>query len=129
MGQGIANIVVGIFGGMPTTGVIARTATSVRSGAKTPVAGMIHSLVLLVILLVAAPLAKHIPMAALSGVLVVVAIRMGEWHEFKRLTKWPRSDAAVFLCAWRGVAFDKTASPLPNTSQRVKRAYGLLIET
>jgi len=100
MGQGIANIVVGIFGGMPTTGVIARTATSVRSGAKTPVAGMIHALVLLVILLVAAPLAKHIPMAALSGVLVVVAIRMGEWHEFKRLTKWPRSDAAVFLCAF-----------------------------
>ena len=100
MGQGIANIVVGIFGGMPTTGVIARTATNVRSGAKTPVAGMIHALVLLVVLLVAAPLAKHIPMAALSGVLVVVALRMGEWHEFKRLAKWPRSDAMVFICAF-----------------------------
>ncbi len=100
MGQGIANVVVGIFGGMPTTGVIARTATNVRSGARTPVAGIIHSLTLLVILLVAAPLAKHIPLAALSAVLVVVSLRMGEWHQFKRLTKWPKSDAIVFLCAF-----------------------------
>ena len=100
MGQGIANIVVGIFGGMPTTGVIARTATNVRSGAKTPVAGMIHALVLLGILMVAAPLAKHIPMAALSAVLVVVALRMGEWHRFTRLSRWPRSDAMVFVCAF-----------------------------
>ncbi len=100
MGQGIANVVVGIFGGMPTTGVIARTATNVRSGAKTPVAGMIHSLTLLVVLLVAAPLAKHIPLAALSAVLVAVSLRMGEWHQFKRLTKWPKSDAIVFLCAF-----------------------------
>ena len=100
MGQGIANVVVGIFGGMPTTGVIARTATNVRSGARTPVAGIIHSFTLSGILLVAAPLAKNIPMAALSAVLVVVALRMGEWHEFKRLTKWPKSDALVFLCAF-----------------------------
>ena len=94
MGQGVANIVVGIFGGMPTTGVIARTATNVRLGAQTPVAGMIHSLTLLAILLVAAPLAKHIPMAALSAVLVVVSLRMGEWHQFVRLKRWPKSDAA-----------------------------------
>jgi SulP family sulfate permease len=100
MGQGVANVVVGIFGGMPTTGVIARTATNVRSGARTPVAGMIHALTLLVILLVAAPLAKHVPLAALSAVLVVVALRMGEWHQFKRVTKWPRSDAMIFLCAF-----------------------------
>jgi sulfate permease, SulP family len=100
MGLGIANIVVGIFGGMPTTGVIARTATNIRSGAKTPVAGMIHALTLLGILLVAAPLAKHIPLAALSAVLVVVALRMGEWHQFKRLARWPGSDTAVFLCAF-----------------------------
>ncbi len=100
MGQGIANVVVGIFGGMPTTGVIARTATNVRSGAKTPVAGMIHALTLLGILLVAAPLAKNIPMAALSAVLVVVALRMGEWHQFKRLARWPRSDAMIFICAF-----------------------------
>ena len=100
MGQGIANVVVGLFGGMPTTGVIARTATNVRSGAKTPVAGMIHALVLLLVLLVAAPLAASIPLAALSAVLVVVALRMGEWHQLKRLKKWPRSDAAVFICAF-----------------------------
>ena len=100
MGQGIANIVVGIFGGMPTTGVIARTATNVRSGAQTPVAGMVHALVLLGILLAAAPLAKHIPMAALSAVLVVIALRMGEWHRFTRLSRWPRSDALVFVCAF-----------------------------
>jgi SulP family sulfate permease len=100
MAQGIANVTMGIFGGMPTTGVIARTATNVRSGAQTPVAGIIHSLTLLVILLLAAPLAKDIPLAALSAVLVVVALRMGEWHQFARLAKWPKSDAVVFLCAF-----------------------------
>ncbi|MGA2028998.1 MAG: SulP family inorganic anion transporter [Verrucomicrobiota bacterium] len=100
MGQGIANVTMGIFGGMPTTGVIARTATNVRCGAQTPVAGIIHSLTLLVILLVAAPLAKDIPLAALSAVLVVVSLRMGEWHQFARLAKWPKSDVMVFLCAF-----------------------------
>ena len=100
MAQGVANLVMGCFGGMPTTGVIARTATNVRCGAKTPVAGMIHALTLLLILLVAAPLARHIPLAALSGVLVVVSLRMGEWHQFARLGRWPRSDAMVFLCAF-----------------------------
>jgi SulP family sulfate permease len=100
MGQGIANVTMGIFGGMPVTGVIARTAANVRCGAQTPVAGMIHSLTLLVILLVAAPLAKNIPLAALSAVLVVVSLRMGEWHQFVRLKRWPRSDVAIFLCAF-----------------------------
>lgn len=100
MGQGVANITMGIFGGMPVTGVIARTATNVRSGGQTPVAGMIHSLTLLVILLVAAPLAKDIPMAALSAVLVVVSLRMGEWHQFVRLKRWPTSDVMIFLCAF-----------------------------
>jgi SulP family sulfate permease len=100
MGQGIANMVVGIFGGMPTTGVIARSATNVRAGAKTPVAGIVHSLTILTILLVAAPAAKHIPLAALSAVLVVVSIRMGEWHQFVRLNRWPKSDVMVFLCAF-----------------------------
>jgi SulP family sulfate permease len=100
MGQGVANITVGIFGGMPTTGVIARTAANVRCGAQTPVAGMIHSLTLLVILLVAAPLAKDIPLAALSAVLVVVSLRMGEWHQFARLKRWPKSDVMIFLCAF-----------------------------
>ena len=100
MGQGVANMVMGIFGGMPVTGVIARTATNVRSGGQTPVAGMIHALTLLVILLVAAPLAKDIPMAALSAVLVVVSLRMGEWHQFARLQRWPKSDVMIFLCAF-----------------------------
>src|SRR5271154_7158371 len=100
MGQGIANVTMGIFGGMPVTGVIARTAANVRCGAQTPIAGIIHSLTLLVILLLAAPLAKHIPLAALSAVLVVVALRMGEWHQFARLKRWPKSDVAIFLCAF-----------------------------
>jgi SulP family sulfate permease len=100
MGQGIANVTMGIFSGMPVTGVIARTATNVRCGAQTPVAGIIHSLTLLVILIVAAPLAKDIPLAALSAVLVVVSLRMGEWHQFVRLKRWPKSDVMVFLCAF-----------------------------
>jgi SulP family sulfate permease len=100
VGQGMANIASGLFGGMPVTGVIARTAMNVRSGAHSPVAGMIHALALLLILLLAAPLAGHIPLAALSAVLVVVAIRMGEWHQFSRLRRWPKSDAAVFGCAF-----------------------------
>src|SRR5260221_4454862 len=100
MAQGIANITVGIFGGMPTTGVIARTAANVRCGAQTPVAGIIHSLTLLGSLLLVVPLAKRIPLAALSAVLVVVALRMGEWHQFARLKRWPKSDVAVFLCAF-----------------------------
>jgi SulP family sulfate permease len=91
---------MGIFGGMPATGVIARTATNIRCGGRTPVAGIIHSLTVLVVLLAAAPLAKNIPLAALSAVLVVVSLRMGEWHQFRRLKRWPKSDAAVFLCAF-----------------------------
>jgi SulP family sulfate permease len=100
MGQGIANIAMGIFGGMPATGVIARTATNIRCGGRTPVAGIVHSLTVLVVLLAAAPLAKNIPLAALSAVLVVVSLRMGEWHQFRCLKRWPKSDAAVFLCAF-----------------------------
>lgn len=100
MGQGIANIAMGIFGCMPATGVIARTATNIRCGGRTPVAAIVHSLTVLVILIVAAPLAEHIPLAALSAVLVVVSLRMGEWHQFRRLKRWPKSDAAVFLCAF-----------------------------
>src|SRR5579871_6682944 len=100
MAQGIANIASGFFGGVPATGVIARTATNVRNGGRTPIAGIVHALTLLVILLVAAPLAVYIPMAALSAVLVVVSLRMGEWHQFMRLNHWPKGDAAVFVCAF-----------------------------
>lgn len=100
MAQGFANIASGIFGGMPVTGVIARTATNVRNGGRTPVAGIVHAVTLLIILLAAAPLAKHVPLAALSAVLVVVSLRMGEWHQFVLLRHWPKSDTAVFLCAF-----------------------------
>jgi SulP family sulfate permease len=100
MAQGIANIAAGFFGGIPTTGVLARTATNVRNGARTPIAGIIHSLTLLAILLLAAPLTSYIPIAALSAVLVVVSLRMGEWHQFVRLQRWPKSDTAVFICAF-----------------------------
>jgi SulP family sulfate permease len=100
MGQGIANMAMGIFGGMPCTGVIARTATNVRSGGRSPVTGIVHAVTVLVILLAAAPLAKSIPLAALAAVLVVVSLRMGEWHQFVRLNRWPKSDVMIFLCAF-----------------------------
>lgn len=100
MAQGIANVVSPLFGGIAATGAIARTATNVKCGARTPIAGVIHAATLLVIILAAAPLAKFIPLATLSAVLVNVALNMGEWHNFKRLPKWPRSDAVVFLSAF-----------------------------
>jgi len=100
MAQGIANIVSPLFGGIAATSAIARTATNVKSGARTPIAGIIHALTLLVIILAAAPAAKFIPLATLSAVLVNVALHMGEWHNFARLPKWPRSDALVFLSAF-----------------------------
>lgn len=98
--QGVANIVSPLFGGIPATGAIARTATNVKNGGTSPVAGITHALVLLVIILVAAPLARFIPLATLSAVLVVVSYNMGEWHHFTRLLKWPKSDSVVFLAAF-----------------------------
>ena len=100
MAQGIANIASPLFGGIPATGAIARTATNIRSGARSPVAGITHALTLLIIILAAAPLAKFIPLATLSAVLMVVAYNMGEWHHFTRLAKWPKSDSAVFLATF-----------------------------
>ncbi len=98
--QGLANIVAPLFGGIAATGAIARTATNVKSGGRTPVAGIIHALTLLAIILIAAPLAKFVPLATLSAVLVNVAFHMGEWHNFTRLRKWPICDTAVFLSAF-----------------------------
>ncbi len=100
LAQGLANITCPIFGGIAATGAIARTATNVKSGGRTPVAGIIHAITLLLIILAAAPLAKFIPLAALSAVLVNVALNMGEWHNFARLPKWPKCDTAVFLTAF-----------------------------
>ena len=107
--QGIANVGSAFFGGLPATGAIARTATNVRSGARTPVAGIVHALTLLAVILLAAPLARFIPLATLSAVLVNVALNMGEWHNFTRLTRWPRSDTVVFLATFTlTVLFDIT---------------------
>ena len=88
MAQGIANLVTPFFGGMPATGTIARTVTNVKNGASTPVAGVVHALTLLAIILVAAPLASHIPLAALSAILMFVAWNMGEWREFVHLRQF-----------------------------------------
>jgi SulP family sulfate permease len=97
IGQGIANIVSPLFGGLPATGAIARTATNVRAGAKTPVAGMIHSLTLLAIVLFAAPLVKHVPLAALAAILMIVAYNMGEWREIPEILRHTKADIAVWL--------------------------------
>lgn len=85
MAQGVANMVSPLFGGMPATGTIARTVTNVRSGGRTPIAGIVHAATLLVVVLLAAPLAVHVPLPALAGILLFVAWNMGEWHEFARL--------------------------------------------
>jgi sulfate permease, SulP family len=98
--QGIANIASPLVGGLPATGAIARTATNVRSGAKTPVAGIIHALTLLVILLAAAPLAAAVPMAVLAGILMVVAFNMGEWHDIPALWKQRWADPLVWLATF-----------------------------
>jgi SulP family sulfate permease len=88
MAQGIANLAAPLFAGLPATGTIARTVTNIRAGATSPVAGVVHALALLFILLLAAPLAAHVPLAALAGILLVVAWNMGEWHEFTRLRRF-----------------------------------------
>ena len=95
--QGVANVASPIFGGLPATGAIARTATNIRSGAQTPVAGMIHAVVLLVILVAAAPLAQYIPMPVLAAILFVVSYNMGEWHEIPKLLKLTKMDITVWL--------------------------------
>jgi len=95
--QGVANIVSPLFGGIPATGAIARTATNIRSGALTPVAGMVHALTLLAILLVAAPLARFVPLATLAAVLFVVAYNMGEWREIGTILRLSRTDIAVWI--------------------------------
>jgi SulP family sulfate permease len=102
---------VPFFGGIPVTGVIARTATNVRTGANSPVAGITHALALLVVVLVAAPLAKFIPLSVLGAVLVVVAFKMGDWEEFRVLSRHSKSDAAVFVVTFTlTVIFDLTVA-------------------
>jgi SulP family sulfate permease len=95
--QGVANIASPLFGGIPATGAIARTATNVKSGGRTPVAGMTHAVVLLVITLFVGSLAARIPMATLAGILTMVAYHMSEWRNFRRQLKAPRSDVIVLV--------------------------------
>lgn len=98
--QGIANIVSPVFGGIPATGAIARTATNVKNGGRTPVAGIVHALTLLLILMVAGPWVGRVPMATLAGILLVVAYNMSEWRHFLRLFRGPRSDVAVLFATF-----------------------------
>ncbi|HXX99342.1 MAG TPA: SulP family inorganic anion transporter, partial [Candidatus Limnocylindrales bacterium] len=97
MAQGAANIFSPLFGGLPATGAIARTATNVRSGARTPIAGMIHAVTLLVVILFAAPLVKNLPLAALAGILFMVAYNMGDWAEIPEILKLTKADIVVWL--------------------------------
>jgi len=111
MGQGIANLLVPFFGGMPATGTIARTVTNLRAGAVSPVAGVVHALALAVLVLVAAPLALHIPLAVLAGVLLHVAWNMGEWHEFVRLRQFSNHYRLLMLGTFfLTVVFDLTVA-------------------
>ena len=111
IGQGVANLCTPLFGGIPCTGAIARTMTNINNGGRTPVAGIIHALVLLVIFIALMPLAAYIPMACLAGVLVVVSYNMSGWRTFAQLMKNPKSDIAVLLITFfLTVIFDLTVA-------------------
>lgn len=109
MAQGAANILTPLFGGIPVTGAIARTMTNINNGGRSPVAGIVHAAVLLLILLFLGPLTRHIPMACLAGVLVIVSYNMSEWRTFRSLLKNPKSDVSVLLTTFfLTVLFDLT---------------------
>ena len=109
IGQGVANLCTPLFGGIPCTGAIARTMTNINNGGRTPVAGIVHAVVLLVIFLVLMPLAAYIPMSCLAGVLVIVSYNMSGWRTFLQLMKNPKSDIAVlFITFLLTVIFDLT---------------------
>ena len=105
IGQGVANIASPMFGGLPATGAIARTATNIRAGAQSPVAGIVHALTLLCVLLFAAPLVSYVPMAALAGILMVVSYNMGEWREIPQLLKLTKTDISVWLVTFALTVF------------------------
>ena len=111
MGQGIANFVVPFFGGIPATGTIARTVTNIKSGAASPVAGVVHAITLLVVILAAAPLASDIPLAALAAILMFVAWNMGNWKEFSRLRAMTMSYKVTLVATFLlTVIFDLTVA-------------------
>jgi sulfate permease, SulP family len=105
IGQGVANIFSPLFGGLPATGAIARTATSIRSGAQTPVAGMVHALTLLAIVVWGAPLARFIPLSVLAAILIAVAYNMGEWGEIRELLRLTRLEVATWLITFALTVF------------------------
>lgn len=110
MAQGIANLVVPFFGGIPVTGALARTATSISNGGRTPVAAIVHALVLILILLLAAPLAAYIPLAVLAAILVSVSLKMGDWH-LGKARLFPRRDTAILVVTFvLTVTFDLTVA-------------------
>jgi len=111
IGQGVANILSPLFGGIPATGAIARTMTNINNGGRTPVAGIIHAVVLLLIFLLLMPLAQYIPMACLAGVLVVVSYGMSGWRSFKALMRNPKSDVTVLVVTFLlTIIFDLTVA-------------------
>lgn len=105
VGQGVANILSPLFGGLPATGAIARTATNIRSGAKTPVAGMIHALTLLAIVVFAAPLARFIPLSVLAAILLVVSYNMGEWRQIPELFKQSKFEIVAWIVTFMLTVF------------------------
>ncbi|HEX6503351.1 MAG TPA: SulP family inorganic anion transporter [Terriglobales bacterium] len=105
IGQGVANIFSPMFGGLPATGAIARTATNIRSGAQSPIAGIVHALTLLCILLFAAPLVSYVPMCALAGILMIVSYNMGEWREIPQLLKLTKTDISIWLVTFALTVF------------------------
>jgi SulP family sulfate permease len=111
MAQGIANFITPFFGGMPATGTIARTVTNVKGGASSPIAGIVHALTLLLVMLVAAPLAQDIPLAAMAAILMFVAWNMGEWREFVHLRQYRMPYRATLLAVFfLTVVFDLTVA-------------------
>ncbi|MDR2362104.1 MAG: sulfate permease [Prevotellaceae bacterium] len=109
--QGVANVIVPFFGGIPATGAIARTMTNINNGGRTPVAGIIHAVFLLLVFLFLMPLAVHIPLACLAGVLVMVSYNMSEWRSFRLLLRNPRSDVVVLVVTFfLTVVFDLTVA-------------------
>ena len=111
MAQGVANMMSPLFGGIPATGTIARTVTNIKSGAFSPIAGIVHAVTLLIVILAAAPLASNIPLAALAAILVYVAANMGNWKEFFRLKQRSFSHGLTFLITFfLTVIFDLTVA-------------------
>lgn len=111
MAQGVANFVVPFFGGMPATGTIARTVTNVRAGASSPVSGLVHALTLMAIVLIAAPLAVHVPLSVMAGILLYVAWNMGEWREFTKLRQAGSHSALIMLGTFLlTIVFDLTVA-------------------